>query len=278
MCVGVIAGALWYTASAPTGGTDQLVAIAREHLRDRNWAALKTDADNLRKVDPRHPLISDVETAMKAHEADLERRRKEWAAGVARLKEGSLTEVLDSLRTPFREAGELRQDFDDPLNRALFDVQDAVETEARELTGSGPREGWLDPKVKASAKSCRERIVQLQGLANDADFPFKAAAALGPLKDGLDRLLDYEGLWSLRVNVAPFARVTLRRGGQVLAEEWTPLGLRGLEVRGEYRVDLAWTPPGSAEQKVSLDLKGLQNGSQVVLTGDMTKADVRQER
>ncbi len=278
LCAGVIGGSLYYTARrADTSGVEQLVSIAREHLAASNWSALETDAENLRKVDPGHPLIAEIEKAMTGHEADLERRRQAWAAGVARLRQESLPLVLDSLRAPFREAGELREQFDEPLRTTLQEVQETVETQARELVGSGPREGWLDEKVKLSARACRERIAHLQALGSDADFPFKAAAALGPLRDGLDQLLAYEGLWDLRVNVAPFARVTLRRGGRVVAEEWTPLGLRGLEVAGEYRVELAWSEPDRPERKLAMDLEDLRHGARVVLTGDMTQGDVRRE-
>jgi serine/threonine protein kinase len=277
LCAGVIVGALHY-ASKRAGGNDQLVAIAREHLSASNWGALGTDVENLRKVDPKHPLIAEIEGAMKAHAAELARKRAEWAAGLARLPQENLLLVLDALRSPFRSSGELRPEFADRLERALLAIQDSAETEARDLAAGGPGEAWLDGKTKASARACRERISQLQGLAADAEFPFKAAAALGGLRDGLDRLLAWEGLWELRVNVAPFARVTIRKGGAVVAEEWTPVGVRGLEVAGEYRVELAWTPPGGEERKVGLDLRELKHGQRLVLTGDMTKADVKVAR
>ncbi|HLF92390.1 MAG TPA: serine/threonine-protein kinase, partial [Planctomycetota bacterium] len=276
LCAAVIGGSLYYTSrTSDTSGLNQLVAIAQEDLRTSNWAALKTDAENLRKVAPKHSLIAELEKAHADHEAAVQGRRDRWTAGVRRLAGEPLPTVLADLRAPFRDSGELRQDFSEQLERSLIDVQGAAESEARELIGVGAREEWLDPKVKASAGACRARIAHLQGLASEADFPFKASAALAGLRDGLDRLLAYEGLWDLRVNVAPFARVILRRGNQIVAEEWTPVGLKSLEVAGEYRLELIWPSPEKPGQRVSLDLKGLRHGALVVTTGDITKADVR---
>jgi hypothetical protein len=131
--------------------------------------------------------------------------------------------------------------------------------------------------MKDAARKCRERITQLQALSTDPDFRFQARPQLAAERDGLDRLLAYEGIWDLRVNVAPFARVTLRRGSRVLAEEWTPLGVRGLEVAGDYRLELVWPSGEKPDRKVDVDLKDLRHGTRVVLTGDMTKSDVRRE-
>jgi serine/threonine protein kinase len=280
LCAGVIAGSLYYTASRRTdeSGLNQLVAIAEEHLKKSDWAALRTDAENLRKLAPKHRLIAELEKAAAGHEADLRQRREAWTAALKRLAVEPVAAVLEGVRAPFRDAGDLRQDFSEQLDRSLIDLQAAVETEARDLVGTGAREEWLNPAVKSTARACRDRIVQLQGLATDPDFPFRSAAALPGLRDGLDKLLSYEGIWDLRVNVAPFARVTLRRGGNVVAEEWTPVGLKGIEVAGEYRLELSWPSPEKAGQKVSLDLKGLKHGALVVATGDMTKADVRVEK
>ncbi|HYF01297.1 MAG TPA: protein kinase [Planctomycetota bacterium] len=276
LCAAVITGALWYTARKGNANVlEPLVATAREHLGASDWAALRTDAENIRKVDPRHPLVAQIENILAAREADLARRRDAWAAGVARVGEGSLGEALLALRPLYRDAGELREAFADQLQRALLEAQNAAENEARELIGAGPREEWLDPAVKQRAAQCRDRIGVLQSLAADADFPFKPSAALAGLSNGLARLLAYQGIWDLRVNVAPYARVTLRRDGRVVAQEWTPVGLRGLEVTGKYQVEVAWPDPEKPAKTVALDLADLRHKATLVLTGDITRSEVK---
>ncbi len=274
LCLGVILGAFYYTSKIDTSGLDKLEAIAREHLGAKDWAAMKADSDNLRRIKPKHGLIQEIDKALAAHETDLKNRRIRWEAGLAALAaEGPA--ALEKLRPAYQSAGELHQEFSDQLQRALLDVQSAAENAARELVAGGPGESWLKPEVKTSARALRERLLKLQALGGDPDFAFKAGPQGAVLRDGLSRLLEYEGLWTLRVNVAPFAKVVLRRGGKVIADEWTPLGVRDLEVAGEYKIELAWTGAGTADKIVKLDLKDLKHGATVVLGGDMTKSDVR---
>ncbi|HEX7897450.1 MAG TPA: serine/threonine-protein kinase [Planctomycetota bacterium] len=256
----------------------QIENAAEEHLKANNWAAMKADAENLRRLDKSHPLADRIEKKLAEHAADLARRRQTWTSGLSKLASGSIPAVLDELRAPFREAGELREEFIDPLDRAIYEMQASAEEQARTLIGSGRREEWLDPTLKATARALRERMGQILDLAKDPDFPFKASAQLAALRTGLDPILAYEGLWDFRVNVAPFARVVLRRGDQVVADEWTPLGLRELEVAGAYTVQLSWPAADKADKTVTLDLKELKHRGMVVLTGDITQAKVQVER
>jgi hypothetical protein len=240
---------------------------------------MKGDAENLRRLNAKHPLAAKIEKILADRAADLAARRKAWSEGVARLAAGPLPGVLDELRKPYREAGELKDEFTDPLERSLFEIQAAAENQARDLIGAGPREEWLDPKIKNAARDCRDRLNHLLALATDKDFSFKPSAQVASLRTGLEPLLAYQGLWDLRVNVAPFARVVLKRGGKVVAEEWTPVGLRGLEVKSDYSIELAWPTPEKPAKAVALDLKDLRHGSKLVLSGDMSKADdVRLEK
>lgn len=279
LCCGIaIGGVLKFIPRTDNSALLQLESAAEEHLKASDWAAMKVDAGNLRALNEKHPLAARIDKALAAHAADLAARRKAWSEGLARLATGALPAALDGLRAPFRQAGELKAEFADPLERALFEIQAATENQARELIGGGRREEWLDPKVKSAARTVRERIGHLQALAADPDFPFKPSAQLAVLRAGLEPLLAYEGLWDLRVNVAPYARLVLRRGATVVAEEWTPAGFRGLDVAAGYTLELAWPAPEKPDKKVSVDLKDLKHGAKLVLSGDMTKADVKVQR
>jgi serine/threonine protein kinase len=269
LCAGVIGGALYYTSKVDTG-LGKIEAIAREHLAAKDWAAMKNDADSLRRVKPRHPLIAELESAVAAHETDLKNRRDVWDAGLKKLASDGPA-ALDSLRPPYRASGELRQEFSDRLQRALVELQSAGENEARELIGGGADERWLKADVKKAARNCRDRLAYLAGLSKDADFPFKASAQGSALRESLGKLLAYEGLFTLRVNVAPFARVVVKREGKVLAEEWTPLGVRNLEVAGAYELDLV--APGG--KPLQIPLTDLKHGAVVVVSGDIGRRDVK---
>ncbi len=278
LCGIAIGAVLKYAPKTDNTARLQLEAAAEEHLKASDWATMKGDAENLRRLDAKHPLAAKIEKALAAHAADQDARRRAWAAGIGRLAAGSLPAVLEELRKPFREAGDLKAEFADPLERTLFEIQAATENQARDLIGAGPREEWLDAKVKDAARACRDRLNHLLALASDADFSFKPSAQIAPLRTGLEPLLAYEGLWDLRVNVAPFARVILKRGDKVVAEEWTPVGLRGLEVKDGYKIELAWPTTAKPAKAVALDVKDLKHGAKLVLSGDMSKSDVRLEK
>lgn len=278
LCAGVIYGALRLMPRADTSAVDQFVNAAEEHLKTNNWAALKTDAENLRRVDPKHPLIARLEKADADHAADLARRRAQWKAELAKLPAGELGAAIEALRPPFRAAGELQKEFGDQLQRSLLEIQDGAENEAREIIGAGPRVEWLDAKLKTAALASQTKIARLLALATDVDFPFKPAPGLANLKSGLDPVVGYEGLWDLRVNVAPYARVRIRRGAAVVAEEWTPLGVRGLEVADDYTLELLWPAADKPDQRHALPLKDLKHGASITVTGDMARAALRVER
>ena len=114
----------------------------------------------------------------------------------------------------------------------------------------------------------------LESLANDPDFPFKADPDLRWKRARLVPILAYRGLWDLRVNVVPYAKLVIRRGDEVIIEDWTPFATNGLEVASGYRLELSWPTPENPEQKVSRDLKGLRHGGVVMVGGNIREEDV----
>ena len=241
----------------------------------RNWSALKTDVENLRKIDPKNSRIAGFDQALKAHEADLGKRRAAWDAGIKRLKAEPLKKVLDDLREPYRQADELKADFWDKLERSLLEIQSTCANESRDLASAGPNPGWLDRSVKEAARAHRELAGHLQALSGDADFALQPDPAMAVWRDGLDRILAYEGTWSFRVNVAPYAEVRLTREGKEVAREFTPLGLRDMEVGRGYQVEVCWPSRAEAKQKVMKEIGNLRHGTVVTVTGDISKSDVR---
>jgi hypothetical protein len=231
--------------------------------------------ESLRKMDPKNPRIAGFEQALKRHEEDQAKRRAAWDAGVKRLKTEPLKAVVEDLRAPFRQAEDLKAEFWDKLERAILEIQSTCANESRDLAAAGPNPRWLDAGVKEAARARKEVALQLQALAGDADFSFQLDPAMAVWRDGLDRILAYEGTWALRANLAPFAEVTLTREGKEVSREFTPLGLRELEVTRGYRVEVCWPSRADPKQKVVKEINGLRHGAVVTVTGDISKSDVR---
>ena len=144
-------------------------------------------------------------------------------------------------------------------------------------------EGEIDPQsrmvhvvaqVEGSARECQAQMKTLESLANDPDFPFKADPDLRWKRAKLIPILAYLGLWDLRVNVVPYAKLVIRRGDEVIIEDWTPFATNGLEVAAGYRLELSWPTPENPKQKVSRDLKGLRHGGVVMVGGNISEKDV----
>jgi serine/threonine protein kinase len=275
MTAGVAAVAVNLSRRSQKDNIGQIVSIASDHEKSRNWSALATDVENLRKLDPKNARIAGFEKALKDHEEDLARRRAAWDTGLLRLQLEPLKKVLDDLRPPFRDAGELKGEFWDRLERALVKIRTTCANESRDLASGGANPAWLDRKIKESARAHRDLATDLQALSGDADFPLQPDPAMNVWRTGLDRILAYEGTWSFRVNVAPYAEVTLVREGKEVAREFTPLGLRDMEVSRGYRVEVCWPTRADPKQKVTREINDLRHGAVVTVTGDISKSDVR---
>jgi hypothetical protein len=154
-----------------------------------------------------------------------------------------------------------------------------VLAEERELVGTGARPAWVENIIKNRAREARDQAEMLIGLAKDPDFAHPTEPQLQEARDGLGRVIVYQGTWSLQVNVAPFAEVTVSRAERELASDFTPVGLQEIEVVGSsYVVELCWPSRENPKVKVREEIKDLQHGQTIVIRGDLTKETVKQER
>ena len=116
-------------------------------------------------------------------------------------------------------------------------------------------------------------------MVKDPDFKYEVEGLVQEALDGLNQVLAYQGTWSLQVNVAPFAEVTISRAEKELSTDFTPVGLQELEVVGSsYVVELCWPSRENAQLKVKQEIKDLHHGQTVVIRGDLSKATLTQER
>ena len=131
----------------------------------------------------------------------------------------------------------------------------------------------------ADIAACPRPYVRLLGLTSrgwprtQSEDPLLPAHVIDQTE--LDPVLVYQGTWDLQINVAPFAEVVIRRAGEEIAREYTPLGFPGLAVvPGAYEVDLFWPSKKEPKVRVTKKIQGLQNGMTVIIRGDMTKSKI----
>jgi hypothetical protein len=133
--------------------------------------------------------------------------------------------------------------------------------------------------IKNRAKEARSQAEMLIGLAKDPDFTFATDKQLEEAREGLGRVIVYQGTWSLQVNVAPYAEVTVMRDDKEVQKDFTPIGLKELEVVGSsYQIEICWPSRENPKVKLKEEIKDLQHGQTVVIRGDVTKETLKQER
>ena len=81
------------------------------------------------------------------------------------------------------------------------------------------------------------------------------------------------GTFDLRINVAPFADVVVLRANEVVARQFTPLGILGLEVGEDYQVELSWPSREAPQHRVTRKLSDLREGGVVEVSGHIARAD-----
>jgi serine/threonine protein kinase len=278
-------GAIAMRAARGTGGEDRAVLIQRkiaageEALASRNWAALRVVADDLSNLDPNHPKISAFRKAFTDHEELVARTNREWNADLDRIRREPLSKVLPALRDKFRRLPELQAGMRASLKSELVAMQQRVLGESNRLVGTGARPAWVEEIIKQNARECKEQFETLTSLDQDKEFPYPKEADVATAIEGLTRVIDYQGTWSLRVNVAPFAQITVLRADKELASDFTPLGLQELEVVGSsYIVELNWPSRENPKVKMKEEIKDLHHGQTIVIRGDLTKQTLTQER
>jgi serine/threonine protein kinase len=248
-------------------------------LNKGDWVTLRAAADDLTRQDRLHPKIAVFEKAIKDHRDLLDRTEREWSANLDRIRREPLSQVLGALREKFKLCPELQSKFRDTLRTELDALKGRVLDKARELVGTGARPAWVEEIIKSQARDFMSQAEMLLGLDKDPDFKYPAEQLLEEAREGLGRVIAYQGTWTLQVNVAPFAEVTLLRAEKELATDFTPVGLQELEVVGSsYVVELCWPSRENAQVKLKEEIKDLHHGQTVVIRGDVSKATLKLER
>ncbi len=257
-----------------------IVDRAYAHLEDEDWEALEADLLEIEEKSARHPAIPFFRQKLDRRKADQDRRLREWQEAVDALKSRSLEAGLRDLRVRVKESPGMKDAFLSGFRKALAEMDQAIVREGRALSEGGvPAPEWLEKDVKDRARLLRERARGILDLEKDPEFTYKSSPDLSALPERLQRIIDYRGTWELRVNVAPFAEVVVRRGTAELGRDWTPVVLRGIEVAdGAARVDLYWPSRDAPRAQRGMDLSSLRNGQVVYIGGDLESDKVQVSR
>jgi serine/threonine protein kinase len=258
---------------------ESIVARGDQAIQKQDWMTLRAAADDLTRQDKQHARIPLFEKALKDHRDLVEKTERTWSAHLDRIRREPLAKVLPGLREEFRRCPELQPKFRDSLTFELNALKGKVLDDARKLIGSGARPAWVEELVKTTARDAKDQLLALLSLANDPDFKYPTEALVAESAQGLNLVIAYQGTWSLQVNVAPFAEVTISRAEKEMSTDFTPVGLQELEVVGSsYIVELCWPSRENAQLKVKQEIKDLHHGQTVVIRGDLSKALVQERK
>jgi hypothetical protein len=236
-------------------------------------------ADDLANLDASHPKVVVFRKAVTEHEELLARTNREWNADLDRVRREPLSKVLPALRENYRRLPELQSGFRSSLKGELVALQQRVMGETNRLVGTGARPAWVEEIIKQNARESKEQLETLTSLDQDKEFPYSKQADVATAVESLTRVIEYQGTWSLLVNVAPFAEVSVVRAEKEVTSDFTPVGLQDLEVVGSsYVVELFW--PSKENPKISMkqEISDLHHGQTVVIRGDISKSNLKQER
>jgi serine/threonine protein kinase len=284
MMAAISGGVVFKTLGAKDDGSgkrliESIVTRGEQALQRGDWVTLRGAADDLSRQDKGHPKIPLFEKALTDHRDLVEKTEREWSADLDRIRREPLAKVLSDLRGKFNRCPELKSKFRESLTGELNSLKGKVLDKSRELIGSGARPAWVEEVVKGPARDTKEQAEALIGLAKDPDFKYEVEQLVNEMRDGLAQIIAYQGTWSLQVNVAPFAEVTLLRADKELSRDFTPVGVRELEVVGEsYKVELCWPSRENPQVKVQQEIKDLHHGQVVTIRGDLAKDTLKQER
>ncbi|MBV8881425.1 MAG: serine/threonine protein kinase, partial [Planctomycetaceae bacterium] len=204
-------------------------------IKAGDWGGVKNAADNLGNLDKGHPKIDEFLKAIRAHDELLAKTQRDWNSQLVRIKNEPLAKVLPSLREVYRRTPELQAKFKSEFREDVSRVKADLLKEERGLFGKDGKEdakSWVSDTIKDLARANKAQCETLKGMDKDAELPFEAD---DPLKESiarLDRIIAYQGTWNLQVNVAPFAEVTVLQSEKELSSEFTPVGIREMEVVG----------------------------------------------
>jgi serine/threonine protein kinase len=250
-----------------------------EALVARNWEGLSGAVKALDRLDSKHPKVAEWTKAGKDHDELIAKVQRDWNSDLARVPREPLAKLLPGLRESFRKAPELQQKFKSDFRDEIAKLQAQLVKDGRAAIGNGDRKPWVSDVVKNMAKATKGQSETVIGLAADKELPVPTDASIRENLEKLSSVIAYQGTWNLQVNVAPFAEVRVLQSGRELASEFTPLGLKELEVLGtSFTIELCWPSRAEAKVKIQQEIKDLQNGQTVMIRGDVSKEALKQER
>ncbi|HZE96819.1 MAG TPA: serine/threonine-protein kinase, partial [Planctomycetota bacterium] len=258
------------------------IKTGEDAIKSKDWVRVKVAADNLGNLDKRNPKIDEWLKAIREHDEMLAKSQRDWNSALERIRREPLVKVLPPLREIYRRTSELQPKFKSELRDDLGKLKANLLTEERGVYGKDGKEdpkSWVSDAIKNIAKSTKEQLETLKGLDKDAEFAFPTDEAMTDSLGRLDRIIAYQGTWNLQVNVAPFAEVAVLQAEKTLATDFTPVGLRDMEVVGtSYIVELCWPSRADAKVRMKQEVTDLHNGQTVVIRGDLSKETLKQER
>jgi hypothetical protein len=283
MILAAVTGGIVYktlnTSDAAVKVVATIVQRGEEAKAKGDWPALEGAIRDLGAQDSRHAKIPVWEKSVRDYRELVSKVRQEWSAALIRISREPLSQVLPVLREKYKKVPELQKELQESLRQELVALQRAIVKEAREMVGTGARPAWVETIMKTRAKEFREQADMIIGLDKDPDFKYGTDPELVEARDGLGRVIVYQGTWALQVNVSPFAEVTLTRADQDLTTDFTPVGLYELEVVGSsYVVELCWPSRENPKVKLKQEVKDLHHGQTVVIRGDLAKEIIKQDR
>jgi len=247
---------------------DDLALLASGYRSSGRWAELQAAADELRKKAPAHRRLAEFDAALATRAADLKRFRQEWSVLLDRLSRGLERPEPAELRRRIAEAAEIEEELRSELRATLRRLETELAGEIQQIVSSGPCNAWASKDLKVLAGSLRNRVSVLIPIAEDP------GSGIDPrtLQQGsaqLDRVLAYQGTWTLRINLSPYSEFRIVDGDTEKTRDLTPALLRDLEIGNRnLRLELGWPSLREAKVRWSGDLPRLAPVDTLVVSGD----------
>lgn len=261
-------------AAAP--GED-LAQRASDYRTSGQWTAFRGTLAELKRVAPEHPRTGEFDRAL-AERADLiEQRRREWSLCLGEWSREPGAEAAADLNRRIRELPELEQEFRADLRSALLRLEASQREESRRLLAGGPSDAWTSKDLKSRAAGLRARMLETLRLAGDVDSGVDLHR-LAKEPAALDELLAWQGTWTLRINIHPYAEFRVVAGDTERVRDYTPAIFRNLEIRQESDLELCWPSLQNPKVRWRSRLPAMEPGGTVVVSGDLRRKDIRMEK
>jgi len=262
-------------AAAVAGGPgDDLAQLAAGYQAAGQWPPFRAAVAELQRKAPGHPRLKDYEAAIAGRDVALDKACRDWASRLEGLSAGA---EVEPLRASLREFPELEDDFRVDFRKALIRLETSLVEDARKTAAGGRGEAWTSKETKTQAELLRRKMTELRFSADDPDDGIDVR----PLSEGiqlLDQVLAYQGTWTLRINVTPFAEFRILEENVEKARDFTPAAIRSLEIaRSGAVLEMCWPSIQDPQRRWSSHLPRLNPGDTIVVSGDLQQPLLRVE-